>query len=427
MNRKLAVILSGLSIRLALAPFTGHPYDMGVFAFSQRVWFDSGVVDLKTFPTLPLLYFIQLPFYAIYSSLITSGLPDYQFVYHTTLMIESVFLKIPYILADAGIFLLIQRITNKLWPATLFFLNPLVILLSSAWGMYDSLMLVALMFGLWSLMLGDETKSSVMLLVSGSLKLFGFLPYGLLLLGNLAARHFKKLAAQLATGILVIGGLVTLIAIFGGFYIFLVSFIFRFAGLSGSAFGRAGAAGTGSIVYLMFPSLKTIPFTALFVIATVSLFFALEQRRRPGVTTLVKWSLVGAVLLSILSQAEPQWFSWAIPLAITYGSLTKRTGLQVYTYLYGTFSTFLITTQSQAGGFIVLGTKTFFLPFVEAYRNILFVYAATTFTLLLLMLVYTLHKPMKFRYETIAIVILVYLQAYFWFSIVNVPHIIGVA
>src|SRR5439155_22919215 len=118
MNKRLLIVLSGLGIRLALAPVTGQPYDMGLFAFNQRIYFENGVVALNTFPTLPLLYFIQLPFYAIYSGLITSGLPDYLFVYHATLMIESVFLKIPYILADVGIFLPIQRITNKLCPAT---------------------------------------------------------------------------------------------------------------------------------------------------------------------------------------------------------------------------------------------------------------------------------------------------------------------
>src|SRR5438309_9653778 len=99
-NKKLLVIVSGLGIRLALAPVTGHPYDMGLFAFNQRIYFQDGIVGLKTFPTFPLLYFIQLPFYAVYAVLEILGLSDYQLFYHTSLMIESVFLKAPYILAD---------------------------------------------------------------------------------------------------------------------------------------------------------------------------------------------------------------------------------------------------------------------------------------------------------------------------------------
>ncbi len=61
------------------------------------------------------------------------------------------------------------------------------------------------------------------------------------------------------------------------------------------------------------------------------------------------------------------------------------------------------------------------------YTNTLFVYGMTTFVLLLLMLVYVFQRPVKFKVEIIAFVILAYLQAYFWLSIVNVPRILGVA
>jgi len=42
------------------------------------------------------------------------------------------------------------------------------------------------------------------------------------------------------------------------------------------------------------------------------------------------------------------------------------------------------------------------------------------------MLVYTFHKPVRLRFEVIALAVLAYLQAYFWFSVVNVPRIFGV-
>src|SRR2546425_13062574 len=166
MRKSHLVILSGLAVRLILAPVTGHAYDMGLLAFAQRNYFEQGIVNLKVFPALPTLYFVELPFYSLYALASIIGLPDYQLLYHTSLMIESVFLKLPYILADLGTFLILQRLTRRLWPATLFFLNPLIILESSAWGIYDSLMMVALVYGMFRLQKGDATISSVSFLIA---------------------------------------------------------------------------------------------------------------------------------------------------------------------------------------------------------------------------------------------------------------------
>src|SRR5438105_3074431 len=95
LTKKRLVILSGLGVRLALAPVTGHAYDMGIFAFTQRIYFENGIVGLKTLPVLPLNYFAQLPFYALYAFLELLGLHDSQLLFHTSFMIESVFLKAP--------------------------------------------------------------------------------------------------------------------------------------------------------------------------------------------------------------------------------------------------------------------------------------------------------------------------------------------
>ena len=361
----------------------------------------------------------------MYALLTAHGLGDYQLLYHTSFMIETVFLKLPYVLSDLGIFLLILKITGRLWSATLFFLNPLVILVSSAWGMYDSLMLLALMGGILLMArAGSNVGSSLLMLLSGIVKLFGFLPYGLLLLGSIVGKRVRAFGIQLALGIAVIGGLLLVIAFYGGLSGFLTGFVFRFAGLSG---GTSTYGQPYTIVYLLFPRLTSVPFMSGFLLIPVAFMYLLEQRKNPDLVTFVKWTLVGSVMASILSQSEPQWLSWSIPLAVIYGALTNRTGLQWYTLVYGATSAFLIMTQSQAGGYLVLGTKTFFIPFVEQYQNILFVYAATTFALLMLMLVYTFRKPIKFKFEIVPAIVLVYLLAYFWFSILNVPGVLGLA
>jgi len=426
MRKSHLVILSGLAIRFMLAPVTGHPGDMGIFASAQRAYFEQGIVALKVFPALPILYFVQLPFYSLYTLLVMAGLNDYQLLFHTTLIIESVFLKLPYILADLITFLLLQRITGRLWPATLFFLNPLIILESSAWGIYDSLMLVALVYGLYRLQKGDATSSSISFLIAGAIKLFGFLPYVALLAETVMRKNLRIVKWQILASAAVVAAMIAPLVLLGATYIFFTGFVLRFIGLSGITL-PTGAATPYSILFLLFPSFLTkLPSPTLLIAVIVSTLYILEVRKGSGTVALIKWTLIGAILLNIFSQSEPQWLAWTVPLAITYGSLTRRIGLQVYTYVYGAATAFLINTQSQSGGYEILGTKTFVLPFVEGYSNLLFVYAMTTFVLLVLMLVYTLHRPVKFRFEVIGFVVLTYLQAYFWLSIVNIPRILGV-
>src|SRR6266704_530716 len=101
MNRSVYLVLfSGLIVRFGLAPFTGHPYDLGSFAIPQRLYYQYGTLDLRYYPTLPLLYYVQLVFYAPYELLRLLGMPDFQFFYHTTLMTEGLFLKLPLIISD---------------------------------------------------------------------------------------------------------------------------------------------------------------------------------------------------------------------------------------------------------------------------------------------------------------------------------------
>src|SRR5437762_4812606 len=175
-----AVLLSGLAIRLGLAPFTGHPGDMALFVTSQRLFYQTGAIDLKYFPTLPTIYYVQLLFYAPYQLLRLGGMPDFQYYYHTTLMIEGIFLKLPSILCDVGIYLVLLIYTRKLIPATLFFLNPFPICLSAVWGTYDSLMLFPLILGLYVFATrASGTKSALTFVISGLLKLFGFVAFAL--------------------------------------------------------------------------------------------------------------------------------------------------------------------------------------------------------------------------------------------------------
>src|SRR5436305_6483733 len=115
----------------------------------------------------------------------------YHNYYHTTLMIEGMILKLPSILCNVGIYLVLLSYTRKLMPATLFFLNPFPICLSAVWGTYDSMMLFALMLGLYCFVTRDNRTSSLTFVVSGLLKLFGFVPFALVICGAIIGRRFR--------------------------------------------------------------------------------------------------------------------------------------------------------------------------------------------------------------------------------------------
>src|SRR2546430_1676695 len=223
------VLLSGLALRLGLAPFTGHPGDMALFVTSQRLFYQTGTIDLKYFPTLPAIYYIQLLFYAPYQLLRLVGVPDFQYYYHTTLMIEGVFLKLPSILCDVGVYLVLLSYTRKLIPATLFFLNPFPIYLSAVWGTYDSLMLFPLILGIC--LYGQEKKgvASVSFVLSGLLKLFGFITFAMIFVETIVRRRFRQETMLGLIGGLIFSGLVVLPTFcFGGFDVFLNNIVYRF-------------------------------------------------------------------------------------------------------------------------------------------------------------------------------------------------------
>jgi len=356
-------------------------------------------------------------------------MPDYQYYYHTAMMIESLFLKLPAILCDVGIFIVLFSFTRKLIPAMLFFLNPFPILLSAVWGTYDSMMLFPLILGLYIFATySGGTISSIVFVVSGLLKLFGFVAFALVICESIIHRRFRD---ELPWEIL--GGLAAAIAILspmfllGGFQSFLQVVVYRFVGLSsgtgGTHYGLLGE------IFNANPSgiLPTLPIAA----ALICIGYSYESIRVKQSTSLliVKWTFVGALVFNLFSSSEPQWLSWLVPLGILYGSYAGRIGLQYFAYIFGTFSTFLIITLLQGTAYMLVGSSTaFILGYVESIPGSVFLYAIMTTTMILMLCGYSFSKKLKsFRLEVVPLTVLFYLQAYFWIVIVGVGKFVGIS
>jgi len=414
-TKVLAVLLAGLIVRLEIASFAGHPVDMGLFTYSARLYYETGRFD-TLFPSLPLVYYVQLLFYSIYAMIRDAGFVDLVFLYHPDYMMEGLFLRIPSILADLGIFYLLLKFTGKLRYAAFYLLNPFTIYLTGAWGMYDSLMMLPLVAGFVLVARNQMRYASVSFAVSGLFKLFGFIPLGMLMIENLFQKRFKEFAIQLgaASGL----SLLTLAPYLqSGLQDFYVGFVLRFLGGSGAlsrsynivaAFSGLRFTGSSPLVWLAG--------------AVVLVAFVVDRRRGPGaiLKPLLLWSTIAAVSLDIFSQSQPQWLSWLIPLSILYAFITKRDGLANFSYFFGLTATFLSITLLQTSTYLVTGVPSALFSALEGLPGSLIVNAVTVLSMLLMLLGYVFLKPTKFKVEVIVLTALVYLQAYFWFTIMRI-------
>lgn len=183
-RRRLLVLLAvGLLIREMLAPWTGHPWDLEVFARVgyyvangttpytfleplQGITFApyGNMTSVGYPPPWPLICSLWYSVYSFFNDLV--GAPV--FLYYSLL-------KQPQIIADVLCALLIYRIIGdekkSLWALKFWLFNPLTIILCSVWGIFESFALLLTLFSLVSLVGMKEKVSGLVLGFSMALKI----------------------------------------------------------------------------------------------------------------------------------------------------------------------------------------------------------------------------------------------------------------
>lgn len=194
MNAKMARILAiGIGIRLVLMPFFAHPFDI-LNWYNWVVSFNQGRFTPLFVPPY-LLAYVFAPIASLYAFLehLTGIQPIPISQIPVSLRPAPVFpvdvvpsvlfntvAKIPFVISDVLValllFSLVKRETNKesiaLASASLWFLNPLVIWVSSGWGQYDSLPVLFTVFALYLAVSNRFFLSAIALSVATSLKLY---------------------------------------------------------------------------------------------------------------------------------------------------------------------------------------------------------------------------------------------------------------
>jgi len=152
------IVLVGLLLRLLVAPFSAYPWDVySWYETSMGVVTGSNLYNRQFYPYPPIWLLVMAPFAYLYAHLSNifnihpiSSEPLFQLGYPSPLIVDCLFsllIKIPIILSDLAICILLYKMTNRLTKdprlckmvATAYFLNPLTIWITAFAGTFDAL------------------------------------------------------------------------------------------------------------------------------------------------------------------------------------------------------------------------------------------------------------------------------------------------
>jgi len=152
------ILLLGFLLRVSIAPFTSHNFDILGCKRAVRMYYEEGVLSLFTsWTSPPVWFFVLLVFHAPYIALRKIGLPDFRVYYQPILALEVLFIKLPLILSDVMSAYLIYKICRKMEISesrsklvlAVFMFNPLNIFFPAIWGMFDSLAVFFMLLGFY--------------------------------------------------------------------------------------------------------------------------------------------------------------------------------------------------------------------------------------------------------------------------------------
>ena len=208
------VLILGLVIRIGLMPFTAHPFDVWSWYRDINKLLDQGINPYDIIRTLRPLWILTLlcvgALYIWLSSITgakavpVSELPrEFNPMWGIKCIpgpLFNILVKIPMVMSDALLFVLIYKLISERYcektgilAATLFYLNPAVIWISSAWGQYESIPALFTVLSLYLLVKKRLVLSSLSLLTATSYKVYpvlALLPISVYLLKREGMRHF---------------------------------------------------------------------------------------------------------------------------------------------------------------------------------------------------------------------------------------------
>ena len=223
-------LVVGTAVRLLISPFFAHPKDI-LNWYDWTTSLSAGVFPGTLFvPPYPLAY-VLLPFASLYlyvksafviTSLSIDQIPPIlrpEAIWGVQVVPSPVFdflIKIPFVMSDIAVAVVVYKIASDLTgektkataAASLWFLNPYTIWVSSAWGMYDTIPALLTCLCLLALWKGRAFLAGAILMLAFSFKLYPVLLLPLFVLHvkrSSAPGTFLRNSSLLMGGFLVTG------------------------------------------------------------------------------------------------------------------------------------------------------------------------------------------------------------------------------
>ena len=187
-----AILAVSVIVRVIVAPFTGHPYDMGIWMVSGKY------VAAGTSPYLAHPHIGYPPLWALWCG-VAYSLSNHIAEGNVFLYIFTI--KIPIMIGDILLAMLLLTLASKNAVssgkddgrvlASSFLLNPYVIIIGVVWGMMDNLVAILLITSIM-LLNSKPTWSGISAALAVALKLYPILFLPLLLILSARTRKFDN-------------------------------------------------------------------------------------------------------------------------------------------------------------------------------------------------------------------------------------------
>ncbi|MDW8062540.1 MAG: hypothetical protein RMI43_00015 [Candidatus Caldarchaeum sp.] len=156
--KTLAVYGLAFLVRMALAPFFGHSWDAYVWVKSGELFVGGrDVYSVRSLTDFPWGFYAYPPMWLYWL-----GISYYIAGFQNNLNLYMLVVKLPIIIADLAVAVLISKMAAEMnllriagKSAILWLFNPLVILISAVWGMFDS---IPVALSLWGVLMAVRRR-----------------------------------------------------------------------------------------------------------------------------------------------------------------------------------------------------------------------------------------------------------------------------
>jgi Gpi18-like mannosyltransferase len=341
-----SLLLVGIAVRLAIAPFFAHPADVYSWFSNGQNLFDGSAPVWSFLSAYKYAYFLFVfPAYWAYAFFtgfvgptsfpMSQVAPSLQVVVPTVIpvvpgLLFDFLVKLPLVASDALVAYLLYRIGVRYLGdlqarsvALLWFLNPLTIWVSSGWGMFDTLPTLFTVAALYLLLGGKYGYSAVSLVVAAAFKYYAIVmlvPFFLFVVKEQGWKSsVRVLSMALAVGILLL--LPNAFSTFGAFS--------GIPGLASSLYHYSGIS-IWTVATLFLPKVNpSVPAAVLIACSLAGLYFwTLKKSKLASVYSITASFVIPVIpLLMFFPFVGENFVVWCLPFLAILALANRRVRL----------------------------------------------------------------------------------------------------